>query len=224
MTLSFAPARISTVVIATPHALVSVALRVMLTEEADAVTQRLRLLPPDTDDHPDVVLYDVFALLEGDGSDLDHWVKQTASTVVALTRPLRPDLGTLALERGAEAAAAPQRDGRRDPRAWWSSALAGTLAEQNGRGVRPPPPQLGERPPALSPRETRRAPPGGQLGLSNHEIAQELYRQHQLGEDLHPQRLPQGRRDHAAPGRLVVRPPRASRHRATEERQYGWAA
>ena len=53
---------------------------------------------------PDVIFYDVIGLHEGDGSDLDHWVKETASIVIALTRELRPDLGATALERGAEAA------------------------------------------------------------------------------------------------------------------------
>jgi hypothetical protein len=52
------------------------------------------------------VLFDVVALLDEDTSDLDHWVKETASTVVAMTRPLRPDLGALALEHGAEAVVA----------------------------------------------------------------------------------------------------------------------
>ncbi len=55
------------------------------------------------DGEPDVVLYDVIGLHEGDGADLDHWVKQTGSTVIAVSRELRPDLGALALERGAEA-------------------------------------------------------------------------------------------------------------------------
>jgi len=55
------------------------------------------------DGEPDVVLYDVIGLHEGDGADLDHWVKQTGSTVIAVSRELRPDLGALALDRGAEA-------------------------------------------------------------------------------------------------------------------------
>jgi len=56
------------------------------------------------DGEPDVVFYDVIGLHEGDGADLDHWIKQTASTVIAVTRELRPDLGALALDRGAQAA------------------------------------------------------------------------------------------------------------------------
>jgi DNA-binding NarL/FixJ family response regulator len=55
------------------------------------------------DGEPDVVLYDVIGLHEGDGADLDHWIKQTGSTVIAVGRELRPDLGAIALDRGAEA-------------------------------------------------------------------------------------------------------------------------
>ncbi len=56
------------------------------------------------DGEPDVVLYDVIRLHEGDGSDLDHWVKETGSIVIAVVRELRPDLGALALDHGAVAA------------------------------------------------------------------------------------------------------------------------
>ena len=52
---------------------------------------------------PDVVLYDVIGLLDGDTTDLDHWVK-TGSPVVAVSRDLRPDLACSALARGAQAA------------------------------------------------------------------------------------------------------------------------
>jgi DNA-binding NarL/FixJ family response regulator len=53
---------------------------------------------------PDVVFYDVIGLHEADGSDLDTLVARAASTVVAVTRSLRPDLGAAALARGAQAA------------------------------------------------------------------------------------------------------------------------
>ena len=53
---------------------------------------------------PDVVLYDVIGLLEGDTTELDHWVKNAGSTVVAVSRDLRPDLACSALARGAQAA------------------------------------------------------------------------------------------------------------------------
>ena len=34
-------------------------------------------------DEPDVVLYDVIHMRDGDDSGLDHWLTQTASTVIA---------------------------------------------------------------------------------------------------------------------------------------------
>jgi len=52
---------------------------------------------------PDVVLYDVIGLLDGDTTDLDHWVK-TGSPVVAVSRDLRPDLACSAFARSAQAA------------------------------------------------------------------------------------------------------------------------
>jgi DNA-binding NarL/FixJ family response regulator len=53
----------------------------------------------------DVVLYDVIGLHDGDGSDLDHWVRREETSVIAISRDLRPDLEALALDRGARAAA-----------------------------------------------------------------------------------------------------------------------
>ncbi len=51
---------------------------------------------------PDVVLYDVINLNDGNGADLDHLLKHTVSTVIAIDRTLKPDLGTRAKERGVE--------------------------------------------------------------------------------------------------------------------------
>ena len=51
---------------------------------------------------PDVVLYDVIKLHVEDGIDLDYWLKESASTVIAIDRTLRPDLGAQARERGVE--------------------------------------------------------------------------------------------------------------------------
>jgi DNA-binding NarL/FixJ family response regulator len=53
---------------------------------------------------PDVVFYDVLGLHVGDGADLDALVRCATSTVIAVTRTLRPDLGAAALDRGAQAA------------------------------------------------------------------------------------------------------------------------
>lgn len=57
------------------------------------------------DGEPDVVLFDVTALEEGVGSELDRLVATTGSVVIAVTLDsLRPDLEALALKRGAAAA------------------------------------------------------------------------------------------------------------------------
>ena len=100
MPTSTVPA-VATVAVVTPHDVVAVGLRTMLAQTGPS----LRLVDPGREE-PDIVLFDVIALLDEDTSDLDHWVKETASTVVAMTRPLRPDLGALALEHGAEAVVA----------------------------------------------------------------------------------------------------------------------
>jgi DNA-binding NarL/FixJ family response regulator len=52
---------------------------------------------------PDLVLYDVIRLNEPGGEDdLDHLLKHTVSTVIAVDRTLKPDLGTRARDRGVE--------------------------------------------------------------------------------------------------------------------------
>jgi len=53
-------------------------------------------------DEPDVVLYDVIHMRDGDDSGLDYWLTQTASTVIAIDRTLRPELGARAKEKGVE--------------------------------------------------------------------------------------------------------------------------
>lgn len=51
-------------------------------------------------DVADVVLYDVIALHEHSGSDLDPLVKESGAVVIAVARDLRPDLAAQALARG----------------------------------------------------------------------------------------------------------------------------
>jgi DNA-binding NarL/FixJ family response regulator len=162
-----APASVSSVVIFTPHEIVAVGLRCMLTAPLDDGPP-LRLLPADTAEEPDVVLYDVIGLLDGDGADLVHWVTRTEATVVALTRPLRPDLGTRALQRGAEAVL-PLSATSAEVRAVVHDALAGRLAEQNGAEAGLYHRELGATV-GLSPRELD-VLRGVVNGLSNHEIA-----------------------------------------------------
>ena len=55
-----------------------------------------------TGDEPDVVLYDVIHMRDGDDSGLDYWLTETASTVIAINRTLRPELGARAKAKGVE--------------------------------------------------------------------------------------------------------------------------
>ncbi len=54
------------------------------------------------DGQPDIVLYDVIKLNEGDGADLDQLRNRSVSTVIAVDRTLKPELGTRAKEKGVE--------------------------------------------------------------------------------------------------------------------------
>ena len=51
---------------------------------------------------PDVVLFDVIKLVDEDGNDLDYWLTESSSTVIAIDRTLRPSLGACAREKGVE--------------------------------------------------------------------------------------------------------------------------
>ncbi len=55
------------------------------------------------DQQPDVILYDVVGLIDGDGDDLDRYIKDSDSAVVALARDLRPDLAARAVAKGVDA-------------------------------------------------------------------------------------------------------------------------
>jgi DNA-binding NarL/FixJ family response regulator len=59
--------------------------------------------PGAPDVQPDVILYDVFGLHDGDGDDLDGYVKDTDCAVVAMARDLRPDLAARAVAKGVDA-------------------------------------------------------------------------------------------------------------------------
>jgi len=159
--------QVATVAVVTPHDIVAVGLRTMLAE----VGPSLRLVEAECEE-PDVLLYDVFALLDEDTSELDHWVKETASTVVALTRPLRPDLGALALDRGAAAVVALSASAE-ELVGVALSAAAGTLDDSEVAQAAEHDTRLGDVV-GLSPRETdvlRLVV----LGFSNHDIARELF-------------------------------------------------
>jgi DNA-binding NarL/FixJ family response regulator len=158
---------LASVAILTPHEVVAVGMRTMLTDAHAA----LRLVDP-LKEEPDVLLYDAYALLDGDTDELDHWVKESTSTVVALTRPLRPDLGALALEHGAEAAVALSAPSE-DLVSVVLSACTGTLDDSEVAQAAELETRLGEAE-GLSPRETE-VLRLVTLGLSNHAIAGELY-------------------------------------------------
>ena len=85
--------------IETTQEVVTVGLRTIL-ETADGPFHITTTGP--TGDEPDVVLYDVIHMRDGDDSGLDYWLTETASTVIAIDRTLRPELGARAKEKGVE--------------------------------------------------------------------------------------------------------------------------
>jgi DNA-binding NarL/FixJ family response regulator len=127
------------------------------------------------DQQPDVILYDVVSLYDGEGDDLDRFVKDYHSAVVALARDLRPDLAARALAKGVDACVTLAGDvdeilevirsavaGEGQPDA------AGTGTEQVGQYA-----VLGEEV-GLTPRETEILRLLT-LGLSNQQIADECF-------------------------------------------------
>ena len=85
----------------TPQEVVAAGLRTILETEFGA---SLFATVGPVDGEPDVVLYDVIGLKDGDAPELDRLRQQTGSVVIAVSYDgLRPDLEALALERGASA-------------------------------------------------------------------------------------------------------------------------
>ena len=127
------------------------------------------------DQQPDVILYDVFGLHDGDDDELDRYVKDTDSAVVAMARDLRPDLAARAVAKGVDACVSMTVDideildvirsavaGEGQPDA------AGPGTEQGGAYA-----VLGEEV-GLTPRETEILRLLT-LGLSNQQIADECF-------------------------------------------------
>ena len=130
------------------------------------------------DQQPDVILYDVFGLHDGDGEDLDRFVKDYHSAVVAMARDLRPDLAARALAKGVDACVSLAGD-IDEILEVIRSALAGegqpdaAASGPDQAGHSAPYAVLGEEV-GLTPRETEILRLLT-LGLSNQEIADECF-------------------------------------------------
>jgi DNA-binding NarL/FixJ family response regulator len=92
-----------TAAIVSAHEIVRIGLAGMFDSRPGSV-EVIDLDPGATGDRqPDVILYDVFGLHDGEGDDLDRFVKDYDSAVVALARDLRPDLAARAVAKGVDA-------------------------------------------------------------------------------------------------------------------------
>ncbi|CUR57308.1 putative Regulatory protein, LuxR [metagenome] len=85
--------------IVTPQRVVELGMRAMLAGVSAPFT--LSTTGPPVAD-PDVVLFDVICMQEGDTTELDRWLTDTDTTVIAIDRTLRPELGAQARARGVE--------------------------------------------------------------------------------------------------------------------------
>jgi DNA-binding NarL/FixJ family response regulator len=85
--------------IATSQPVVELGLRTMLETYEGTFDVTTVGLP---ENEPDVVLYDVILIREGDTAELDVWLKETSTTVIAVDRTLRPELGAQARTHGVE--------------------------------------------------------------------------------------------------------------------------
>ncbi|WP_243058130.1 response regulator transcription factor [Nocardioides sp. SR21] len=151
------PAGIAKVAVLSPHPVVVEGFSAMLSRHHDRV--EVIDLPTSFDDlEPDVVLYDVAALADGDGVDLDELVKATASVVLAVARDLRPDLLGRALSRGVDGFI-PLGAGEEELMAGIDSAMTGWQAGDPG-----PDPVVGS-----STSEQRSHRLGADVGLSVRE-------------------------------------------------------
>jgi DNA-binding NarL/FixJ family response regulator len=92
---------LSRVAVVSPLDVVTSGLTAMLEMHPDRV-KVVELSTGFGSDDPDVILYDAFGLHEGDGSDLEFYVKETTAAVLVVSQDLRPDLASRALARGAD--------------------------------------------------------------------------------------------------------------------------
>jgi DNA-binding CsgD family transcriptional regulator len=155
--------------ILTTQEVVAVGLRTIL--ETAAGPLKITTTGP-VGDEPDVVLYDVIHLRDGDDSDLGYWLTQAASTVIAINRTLRPELGIRAKEQGVEWAIDLGITGDQLV-AVIADAIRGHLEDNTAAEGRDPGAYLGSHT-GLSLRESKVLALVAQ-GLSNQEIAQTLF-------------------------------------------------
>ena len=155
--------------IATSQPVVELGLRTML-ETFGGTFAVTTVGPPE--DEPDVVLYDVILIREGDTAELDAWLKETATTVIAVDRTLRPELGAQARTHGVEWGIDLGITGPELIQVI-EEAITGTLEESSVAQEWDTTEHLGQDA-GLSPRESEVL----QLvlhGLSNQEIADSMY-------------------------------------------------
>jgi DNA-binding NarL/FixJ family response regulator len=155
--------------IATSQPVVELGLRTML-ETFEGTFAVTTLGPPEAE--PDVVLYDVILIREGDTAELDAWLKDTSTTVIAVDRTLRPELGAQARTHGVEWGIDLNITGPELLQVI-EEAITGTLEESSVAREWDTTEHLGQDA-GLSPRESEVL----QLvlqGLSNKEIADSMY-------------------------------------------------
>jgi len=95
--MSDSPMRVAVV---SPLDVVAVGLAAMLEQHPEQVAV-VELAGFGVED-PDVILYDAIGLHDGDGADLEHFVRDTSAAVLVVSQDLRPDLASRALARGAD--------------------------------------------------------------------------------------------------------------------------
>jgi len=137
---------------------------------------KVRVAPTPTapgDPEPDVVLYDVMALLGGDTGPLTYLVEQSGTKVLAVSRDLRPDLVGRALATGADGFLSMGAD-EDELLAAVQSAVDGCADSDEGSNASPAYFQANGVGIALSPRETEVLALIA-AGLSNQQIAAEMF-------------------------------------------------
>jgi DNA-binding NarL/FixJ family response regulator len=154
----------------TTQAVVAYGLEAMLRHAGDRLALTLSG-PPER--QPDVVIYDVIQLADGNGADLDHLLRHSLSTVIALDRSLKPELGTRARDKGVEWAISLDITPEELVQVI-EDAVSGSLEDDTNVATEWLAEDYLGKPAGLSPRESQLLQLVV-LGHSNQEIADELY-------------------------------------------------